>query len=203
METLALNTLVETAAKNAYTYDEYREMMSRLLAQGKVTGEEQSEALLAYAKLNERRMQRWEKTLKITEEDQKRIKSFSGDMLWLVISESWCGDAAHNLPVMKKLADLNPAINLKVVLRDENLTLMDEFLTNGGRSIPKLIMFDAKAKKVLGSWGPRPEEATRLVLDYKEKHGKIDEQIKEDLQRWYNKDKGQTLIAEILNMLEV
>lgn len=203
METLALNTLVETAAKNAYTYDEYREMMSRLLAQGKVTGEEQSEALLAYAKLNERRMQRWEKTLKITEEDQKRMKSFSGDMLWLVISESWCGDAAHNLPVMKKLADLNPAINLKVVLRDENLTLMDEFLTNGGRSIPKLIMFDAKAKKVLGSWGPRPEEATRLVLDYKEKHGKIDEQIKEDLQRWYNKDKGQALIAEILNMLEV
>lgn len=203
METLALNTLVETAAKNAYTYDEYREMMSRLLAQGKVTGEEQSEALLAYAKLNERRMQRWEKTLKITEEDQKRMKSFSGDMLWLVIYESWCGDAAHNLPVMKKLADLNPAINLKVVLRDENLTLMDEFLTNGGRSIPKLIMFDAKAKKVLGSWGPRPEEATRLVLDYKEKHGKIDEQIKEDLQRWYNKDKGQALIEEILNMLEV
>ncbi|MGO3706608.1 MAG: thioredoxin family protein [Mesonia hippocampi] len=203
METLALNTLVETAAKNAYTYDEYREMMSRLLAQGKVTGEEQSEALLAYAKLNERRMQRWEKTLKITEEDQKRMKSFSGDMLWLVISESWCGDAAHNLPVMKKLADLNPAINLKVVLRDENLTLMDEFLTNGGRSIPKLIMFDAKAEKVLGSWGPRPEEATRLVLDYKEKHGKIDEQIKEDLQRWYNKDKGQVLIAEILNMLGV
>ncbi|MBB4119403.1 hypothetical protein GGR32_001701 [Mesonia hippocampi] len=203
METLALNALIETAAKTAYSYNEYREMTSNLLAQGKVTGTEQSEDLLAYGELNERRMQRWEKTLKITEEDQKRMKSFSGDMLWLVISESWCGDAAHNLPVINKLADLNPAINLKVVLRDENLNLMDEFLTNGGRSIPKLILFDTKAEKLLGTWGPRPEEATRLVLDYKEKHGKIDEQIKEDLQRWYNKDKGQLLITEVLKILGV
>ena len=78
---------------------------------------------------------------------------------------------------------------------------MDQFLTNGGRAIPKLIMIDNEAKEVVGTFGPRPSEATQMVNDYKEEHGKVTPEFKEDLQRWYNKNKGQNIIEDLSKML--
>ena len=72
------------------------------------------------------------------------------------------------------MAEVNSNINLQLVLRDENLELMDLFLTNGGRSIPKLIALD-KDLNILFTWGPRPQTATNMVLDYKTKHGSLDD----------------------------
>src|SRR5690625_5653194 len=83
---------------------------------------------------------------------------------------------------------------MKLILRDENLELMDRYLTNGGRSIPKLIVYDPNAEEVLGTWGPRPTEATKLIEDYRAEHGVIDEKVREQLQVWYNKDKGNGVI---------
>jgi hypothetical protein len=80
---------------------------------------------------------------------------------------------------------------MKFVLRDENLELMDLFLTNGGRSIPKLIALD-KNNNVLKTWGPRPSFANKMVTEYKAKNGNLDAQFKQDLQVWYNKDKGKS-----------
>jgi len=89
-----------------------------------------------------------------------------------------------------------------VVLRDENEDLMNAFLTHGGKAIPKLIMVDSETLEVLNTFGPRPRAATKLVSDYKEKHGKITEELKTDLQAWYNKDKGQSTIAELITLLQ-
>jgi thiol-disulfide isomerase/thioredoxin len=146
-------------------------------------------------------MNRWDKTLKLSEKTQKQINEFETNVTWLVLAESWCGDAAHVLPVLNKIAELNDYIDLKIVLRDENLELMDAFLTNGGRSIPKLIMVDNKTGDVLNTYGPRPSEATSLVNRYKVKYGVLTPEFKEDLQHWYNNDKGQNIIEDITNML--
>ena len=146
-------------------------------------------------------MKRWDKTVKISEEAKTFVSGLQHQMTWLVITESWCGDAAHVVPVINKLAELNDNIKLHVVLRDENLSLMDQYLTNGGRAIPKLLMIDDETGDVVNTFGPRPSEATNLVNDYKQKHGTLTPEFKEELQFWYNKNKGQNIIEDITQKL--
>lgn len=197
----SVSAYIEEGIKKSYTYQGYKDLVSSLLADGKSTGHEQSEALANYSMLNDRRMKRWDKTLKINESVSNVFSNADLDITWVVLSEGWCGDAAHVLPVLNKLAGLNKGIDLKIVLRDDNEELMNNFLTNGGKSIPKLIIYDNKKQEVVNSWGPRPSVATQMVNDYKEKHGGLDPQFKEDLQLWYNKDKGATIAEDLLKLL--
>uniref|UniRef100_A0AB33KZ95 Thioredoxin family protein n=1 Tax=Tenacibaculum sp. Pbs-1 TaxID=3238748 RepID=A0AB33KZ95_9FLAO len=196
-----MKKIIQNSLEKAFSYSEYRDLVSDLLAQGKSTGPNQSDDLLNYSKLNDKRMKRLDKTVKLTEETLAKIKDVKEPQTWLVLTEGWCGDAAQNLPVINKIAEENPNINLKLVLRDENLELMDEFLTNGGRSIPKLIALN-KENEVINTWGPRPTEATKMVVDYKEKHGSLDADFKTDLQVWYNKNKGENTQEDLISMLQ-
>ena len=200
MKTSETFQLIEESLKSSYTYPEYVKLMEDLLAEGKSTAPQQDENLTEYSKMNLRRMNRWEKTLKISTEAEAKIKAYVGKMIWLVISEGWCGDAAHSLPVIHQLADLNPNIEMRVVLRDQHEDLMNQFLTNGGKSIPKLIMYNVDQKEVIADWGPRPTTATQMVEDYKAKHGQVDIEFREQLQLWYNKDRGQNIIADLLKL---
>ncbi|MBU2947874.1 thioredoxin family protein [Zobellia uliginosa] len=193
--------LIGKALSQAISYEDYRAMVNQLALEGKATGPEQSEALANYTMLNDRRMKRFDKTVKVSEEAATTIARLDKRVQFIVLTESWCGDAAPALPVINKVAELNDNIDLKVVLRDENISLMNRFLTNGGMSIPKLIVWDAENQEVLADWGPRPEPAAKLVADHKEKHGKLLPEIKEEIQQWYNKDKGQTTLKELLTRL--
>ena len=195
-----MKKIIKDSLKKTISYTDYRALVSNLLANGKSTGAEQSEALTNYSLLNDRRMKRLDKTIKISEETINEFKNVTQPQTWLVITEGWCGDAAQNLPVLNKIASVSEKIDLKVVLRDDNLELMDLFLTNGGRSIPKLIALD-KDNNVLNSWGPRPTVATKMVSDFKEENGGLDAKFKQDLQVWYNKDKGQSVQEDFLNFV--
>lgn len=193
--------LVQEGISKATSYQEYRTLVAHLVAQESNTGPEVTEALANYTMLNHKRMKRLDKTLKINPLLQETIKNYTGNVTWLVLTESWCGDAAQTMPMMQKFADLNDRIEFKVLLRDENLELMDEFLYNGGRSIPKLIAYDRDQNKIIGDWGPRPSGATLLVDTYKEAHGKLTPEFKQDLQIWYNKDKGQGTAKDLMRLL--
>ncbi|MFT6873380.1 MAG: hypothetical protein ACJAVN_002400 [Roseivirga sp.] len=186
----------------AYTYASYRELLDNLLQQGKTTGTNQSESMVNYATLNERRMKKWDKIGKITPELMDKLMSIDQKMTWLVVTEGWCGDAAQNLPFLNKMAELNPNIDLRFVLRDENSPLIDAFLTNGGRSIPKLIALDSELR-VLGTWGPRPEPVQKAFLENKVSQERTGKEFTEYLHLWYAKDKGITLQGEILAILDV
>lgn len=195
-----MKEVIENSLESGISYEQYRELVSGLLKENKSTGPNQSEALYNYSLLNDRRMKRLDKTSKLTEDTIEFVKSIEKPQTWLVLTEGWCGDAAQNLPVLSKMADESEKLDLKLVLRDDNLELMDEFLTNGGRSIPKLIALD-EDKNVLFTWGPRPSVATKMIADYKEENGVVDAKVKEDLQRWYNKDKGVNVQEDIISLL--
>jgi hypothetical protein len=175
--------------------------VKNLLAENKSTGPNQSEDLTNYSLLNDRRMKRLDKTIKISEETAEEIKKVNEPQTWLLITEGWCGDAAQNLPVINKMADLNDQIDVKLVLRDENLELMDLFLTNGGSAIPKLIILDTE-NNVINTWGPRPTVATNMVAAYKAEHGNLDADFKQDLQVWYNKNKGKSTQDDLVNLIK-
>ena len=202
LETGMINEIIIDSLKKGMSYSDYRNLVSDLVEKRSTTGHEKTEALANYTQLNDRRMKRWDKTVKVSEAIKNKIKNFNKKVTWLVISESWCGDAAHIMPVINKVAALNANIDYKVVLRDENDALMSQFLTNGGKSIPKLIMIDSETNEVLNTFGPRPTIATALVNTYKAAHGELTPEFKEDLQRWYNKDKGQSTIEDIVSLLK-
>ena len=194
-----MKKLIEESLEKAISYDQYRTLVSDLIEQGKSTGEIQSDNLLNYSILNDKRMNRLDKTIEISENTKNKVKNVKKEQTWLVLTEGWCGDAAQNIPVINKIAEQNSKINLKFVLRDENPELMDQFLTNGGKAIPKLIAIDDESN-VLGTWGPRPSEATSMVTDYKEKYGKLDPEFKKDLQIWYNKNKGRNTENDLISL---
>ncbi|OEJ99635.1 thioredoxin family protein [Roseivirga misakiensis] len=198
MSHLITNQLLDSA----WTYDAYREFLDNLLLEGKTTGSNQSEGMINYAQLNQKRMRKWDKIGKLSPELTDYLSKIDRPMTWLVITEGWCGDAAQNLPFFNKMAQVNPNINLRFILRDENLELMDQFLTNGGRSIPKLIALD-ESLSVLGSWGPRPEPMQKAFLENKVSQERSGKEFTEFLHLWYAKDRGRTLQNEFLAILDV
>lgn len=182
-------------------YNQYRTMVDAFAEMGKTTGPEQTEARIEYTKLNQRRMKRWDKTFKISEDNLNALAKSNSKLTILAITESWCGDAAASLPIINKIAEANSNISLKVVLRDQSLDLMEAFLTNGTMSIPKLIIINEDDDEVIGEWGPRPSTATKMVQACKAEHGKLTEEFKQDLQLWYNKNKGENILTDFLALL--
>lgn len=191
--------VIRKSLKKAVDYNTYRSLVNELATQGSTTGPEQTKSLIEYTALNNRRMSRWDKTLKFDEQALAAIENYGIKTTFLVLTESWCGDAAPSLPVINKIAETGANISLKIVLRDEHPELMDLFLTGESRSIPKLIML--QNDEVVGDWGPRSTKATDMVNAFKKEHGKLTPEFKQDLQVWYNKDKGQDIFWDIVGLL--
>ena len=198
-----MKNIIAKALFKSHTYAEYRKLVSDLLVNGQSTGSEQSESLTNYSKLNDARMNRLDKTIKLTDEVVSKLENLDHRYIWLVISEAWCGDAAQILPVINKMAlASNKKIDLRIVLRDENEELMNQYLTNGGKAIPKVIVICKEAGIVRADWGPRPKAASELMANYKKEFGVIDEKIKTDLQLWYLADKGISVQEELMQITE-
>jgi hypothetical protein len=186
--------------RKSLSYAEYVKLIDDLLLEGKTTGLNQSYAMFSFGKLNRQRMHRLEKTAVLDQELVFTVRSLDVNWIWLIITEGWCGDAAQIIPIIEKIAAENPGIKTRYVLRDENLDLMDRFLTNGARSIPKLIALDAEMLEVIGTWGPRPEAAQDLFYELKAK-GLEKPVIMERLQRWYNEDHSRSIQAELKELV--
>ena len=179
-------------------YSEYKELHKRLVDENKTTGGHTEPTYLEYTQLNWQRIKRWEKQAKFFDEEIDWLKEQKAPTRWVILTEPWCGDAPPSLPLMAKMAEIHPNLELEILLRDENLELMNQFLTGGAQSIPKLIQYSGGT---ISSWGPRPEGAAKLIHDYKMKFGKLDATAREQLQQWYNKDKGRQIISELLVLL--
>lgn len=196
-----MKNLIESSLQKAMDYTAYNLLFKQLVEEGRATGE-QTQEKIEYTKLNFSRSKRLDKTAIVPIDFTKKLQKISNKQTWLVISEPWCGDAAQTLSFLNKMAQLSIKLDLKIVLRDENPELMNQFLTNGTRSIPIVIILDDKLN-VINHWGPRSKAATKLIDDYKNKHGKIDSIIKEILQVWYNNDKGISIIGGISETIEI
>ena len=197
-----MNSIIEKSLAAAFSYQEYRNHLSLLANEGKTTGNEQTEALINYTKLNETRLHRLDKTMQVADDVKQFLNNLEKEYYWLVLSESWCGDAAQILPILNKMAEASNKIDLRIVLRDDNQDLMNLFLTNGTRSIPKVVIIDKNTNEVINDFGPRPEEARKLIVDYKAKHGIVDETAKIELQKWYLNDKGISTQREIIALMK-
>ena len=176
----------------------YQEFFEGIVASGQPYGPPGGGYSADYTKLNLARTRRIRKTLKFLPEVQAAMEA-APPMTWLVITEPWCGDSAQNLPVLEALAELAPAITFRIALRDST-DLIEDHLTNGARSIPKLIAFDPTTEQVLFTWGPRPHGGHALVMGEKEKPESerlAKDALAEALHRWYHENAGVEVQQEI------
>jgi len=200
MDTTMKNKNIELALKNSHDYKQYRQLIADLRAQNKATGDNHSDAYLNYTDLNIGRMDKWDKRFLLSDEQLAKLVRLENKQTWLVITEGWCGDAAHVVPVLAKIAEASQGkIDLRLVLRDENLDLMDDYLTNGGRSIPKLILLNEDQEET-GMWGPRPEDAQQIMVEGKAA-GKEKAEINIELQKWYARNRGEQIADEIMDLV--
>jgi Thioredoxin len=196
-----MKTTIANSFLNSISYLEYRNKVTELLKKDKSSGNEQSEDLLHYSKLNETRMNRLDKTIFVEKSITQKLNLLQDHYYWLVLSEGWCGDAAQLLPIFNKMANVSDKIELKVLFRDENEALMNFFLTNGGKAIPKLLILEKDTLHLKGNWGPRPEGASSLIKSYKQQYGVVDETAKTELQLWYLHDKGLSTQNELVDLM--
>jgi hypothetical protein len=187
--------------EKAMTFDEYDSLIDRVVAEGKTTGPNQSEELAQYTKLNQARMRRLFKTSELNESLLETARNVKANWIWLILTEAWCGDAAQNIPPIEKIARENERIKTLYLLRDENLELMDKYLTGGARAIPKFICLDAETFEEIGTWGSRPQAAYDLFYSLKEQ-GLEKTEIIEKIHRWYIEDNTESLQAEFEKLIQ-
>jgi hypothetical protein len=182
------------------TTKEYQEYFQLIINQ-EITNEPYNDShYLEYTKLNYTRFNRWLKHGEIQTENIDTILSIEEPQEWLIISEPWCGDAAHSVPFIVKLASYNSLIDIKFQLRDSQESEIDSYLTNGTKSIPLLI---ARKNGVdIFCWGPRPKSCQELVIELKKINPSF-EQLKESIQKWYNTDKGAEIQSEICDLVKL
>ncbi len=186
-----------------FSYDQYRDMVIDFAEKGMTTGFEQEQKQIDATKINAQRMKRIDKQAVLTDTIKEELTHLKNHWIWIVLAESWCGDGAQNLPFINKMAALTPKIELRIILRDEHSEIMNEFLTKGTRSVPKLICICAETRSLVGSWGPRSKAIQEKVLAFKSEHPEVShEKFVEKLHGWYAQDKGEALMRDFEILLK-
>ncbi len=179
-----------------FTYEEYRALVTKLLSSNSTTGPNQTAEMIDYTILNAKRTQRIEKTVQIEAAVVSQLNNIV-QQHWIVLCEAWCGDVAQNLPIISKMAEETGQVTLSILLRDENLDIMDAFLTKNCRAIPKLIALD-DAGEILFTWGPRPIIMQEVAMRLK-KEGKP---YTEEIHLMYARDRGKSIQEEFGQLLQ-
>ncbi len=194
---------LKTIFEKALTYDDYRKLVDDLIAEGKTTGDTQSEKYLEYTKLNVQRMNRLDKTLTIDEKTMIQLDQLDHKYKWLLVGDAWCGDCAQIIPIINKMTKADGIhIDFRIISRDTVPGLIETLNENESRSIPKLVMMDADNYEILHTWGSRPMAAHEILLNYKAHQNTMTkEDFEKELHLWYAKDKGMNIMREVTALI--
>jgi hypothetical protein len=188
-----------------YNYEQYLALNTTLVNDSEVAARLYDVSKHEYFLLNQRRMERIDKTIRLSEEYVSQLRC-AEDQTWVVISEPWCGDSAQILPALAAMAAASDRrISLKIVLRDVEEKWIEKYPTNGSKSIPKLISFKGHSEEVeqeLFQWGPRPAGAVEVYKAWKsEENPRPKPEFEKDLHTWYAHDKTISVQHEIMELL--
>jgi hypothetical protein len=196
---MTMHIITADLLANAYDFEQYRDLHAQHVTEGRTSGPVQTDELAHYTKLNLSRVNRILKTTELLPDVADRVRAIDRPMTWLVIAETWCGDVAQSVPVLAQLAALNPRITFRIILRDEHPEVIGQFLTNGARSIPKVILLDEDLT-ILADWGPRPAALQPLMLADAAAGLPLPERI-ENVHRWYAQDHAVSIQREFAEVL--
>ncbi len=192
--------LVNKVKEIGISYQEYTNNIIEELAETEPENlDPQAKELFEYKKLNLQRSTRIDKSYSMSEELKSVLDDMKEPQQWMVITEAWCGDSAQNLPYIAAVARESSLIDLKIILRDSNPDIMDNYLTNGTKSIPVLVAFDKEGNELF-KWGPRPKAAKELISQLKSE-GIVKPELYEKLHLWYGRNRGKDIESEFVSIL--
>ena len=182
---------------NAMNYARYRaDIEGRIAAP---PAGEQADKMLPYMRKHASMMAAFDLSYRVSDLMRAALNE-ARPAIWLVLTEGWCGDAAYSCPLFaaieKAAAD---KIKLRFLLRDQHPDLMDAHLTDGARSIPKLICLSPELHE-LGSWGPRPAQLHEQVREWKDAGLTLKELIPK-VHDWYMADDTRSMQSELAELV--
>ena len=196
------NKMKKETIQKGINYLDYRLKVAALILENKTTGTKQTSELVEFTKLNEQRSNRNEKQFVLSEQLSELFHQSSFNEYWIVFVEAWCGDCAQNLPAIYNIAKNATGVELKIVIKSENLEEMHQYLSNGSEAIPKLVRVEKESQKVLGTWGARPKNAQAIAEHWKKNKETIPkEDFEKELHLWYAKNRSQDIQREFWEML--
>lgn len=178
-------------------YKQYQDLFEEILHQPVPTPPYDKISYRENVKLNRARMKTWDNTLELSEELLSELKMLHKKQHWIMIVEPWCIEAANILPFLIKMAEESKFISYEIQLRDSEPFMINTYLTNGAKAIPKMVVRDENDNDLF-VWGPRPAEA-QAFRDRLSAANSSSDTIKQALLQWYNADKGKSLNTEILH----
>ena len=196
------NVIDPRLREKGMSYSQYSDLVKSLIEKGETTGADQSADIIKYAKQNVKRMEKVFSKVEILPEVISVIQQISIPQTWFILTEGWCGDAAQIVPVINAMSETNENLEIMILLRDQNLFLMDMYLQDGKRSIPKLIAVDKRTSKEIFNWGPRPSDLQVLLDDWVSRKLSFDD-MNTRLHTWYDDDKTVSTQREIIQLIDL
>lgn len=187
--------------RNGSNYQDYLDkLIDDIIKESSESLDEKARKKFETKRLNLQRSARIMKTYRVSADLIDEIKKINEPQLWMVITENWCGDSAQILPYLALMAEENSNIDFKIILRDSNPDIMDQYLTNGTRSIPLLVAFDSNGNELF-RWGSRPKVIQEQFLKWKSE-GIVKPELYQKLHLWYARNKGEAIESEFLDILK-
>ena len=199
---ISTSIITQELLDSAMSWKEYMNLHESLVLENKSTGPKQTEALSKYTSLNLTRFHRFDKTLVLEEEIIQKLNGIKEEYVFLVFNESWCGDSAQSLPALAKMEEISDKLSIKVILRDEHLELMNNYLTNGTMSIPIVVILNKETLEEVAIWGPKPKYAMQLLADFKSDPDMTRDEFNRVLHTWYSKNKTVDFQYDIMDLLK-
>ena len=162
----------------------------------------QDEKMQRYTRENVARIDHILKTINIESKLYNALSAIKTDMIWLVLSEPWCGDASQVVPVLHTIASCTDRIRFRIIQSDAHPEVLDHYLTGTSRSIPKLICLRADTLEELGTWGPRPAALHRIVLENKDNPNISFGAKVRMVHAWYDEDKTASIQDEFIDLVK-
>ncbi|HRN94952.1 MAG TPA: thioredoxin family protein [Chitinophagales bacterium] len=188
--------------EKALSFQQYMDLTQQIIDNPTPSEPYSDVKMMNYTVDNMARMNRVLTNISIDQKLYNLLSTNQRKMVWVVLSEPWCGDASQIVPALASFAAVSENITFKILLRDSNLEVMDSYLTNGGRSIPKFICIDEKSWTELGVWGPRPKTIQQIVLNQKNNTEMTFAEKVKQIHVWYDENKTRDIQNEFIELLK-
>lgn len=184
------------------SFQEYLQLTQNIIESKEPPPPYDAPKMMKYTIENMERMKKVLHTLSIDQKLYNLLHHNKRSMVWVVLTEPWCGDASQIVPALAAFAEINANISFKILLSDTHTQIMDRYLTNGSRSIPKLVCIDEKSWKEIGVWGPRPQNLQQIVLEQKNNPNlSFGEKVRQ-IHAWYEENKTRDIQLEFIELLK-
>jgi len=181
-------------------YPAYRQHITEVLATP--AGVPHLAKLLPHYQENVARMDREAPTIALLPELQAALSQLTQPYTWAIITEGWCGDASHTVPLLEAVAQASGGhLTTRYFLRDAHPDFIDRYLTNGGRAIPIAVVLHTDSRTEAAVWGPRPAPLQEIMQELKAREAPFKEIITQ-VNAWYAQDATRTTQHELLAMVQ-